>query len=353
MRALCYRAGPRALACLRDGGLAGQVRVFVAPATGPKWLVGYGFDRALVESKVLEGPVPTLLAGASAGAWRALSLASPDPRQMHERLMSGYCGQVFDRSATPLTILRAYERLLRDHFSGLVPALIAGERFELAIHTARARGARAQGRGHLAALGAAVLLNALSGRAQAWALERVTFHTARAGAMLQRMRTRGVPLTAANLLPAVLASGAVPIAMEPVRDIAGAPPGSYLDGGMTDYHLADPYAHDDGVTLLFSHQRRIFARWLDQHVPWRRLRARVTDRLVHIFPSAEFIAHLPGGRIPSRDDFVTLVDDPEERIRRWRGTAAASEELGETFLRDLATGRLVDELRPLGRERSS
>src|SRR5262245_17543855 len=98
MRELCYRAGPQALAHVREHGLSGQVRVFVLPATGPKWLIAYGFDRALVEGKVLQGPRPTLLAGASAGAWRALSLASLDSRRMHERLLAGYCEQVFDGS---------------------------------------------------------------------------------------------------------------------------------------------------------------------------------------------------------------------------------------------------------------
>jgi len=164
MGALCYRAGPGALARVRDLGLAGQVRVFVLPAAGPKWLVGYGFDRALIESKLLQGPVPTLLAGASAGAWRALSLASPEPFRMHERLLSAYCEQVFDRSDTPRTVLRAYERLLVELFGGREAPLAAGERFELALHTARARGVRAPGKRHLAVLGAAALLNLCSGR---------------------------------------------------------------------------------------------------------------------------------------------------------------------------------------------
>jgi hypothetical protein len=345
MGALCYRAGPQARARVRAAGLAGQVRVLVLPATGPKWLVAYGFDRALYESKILEGPVPTLLAGASAGAWRALSFASPDPLRMHERLMAAYCHQTFGRRDTPATVLRAYEQMLAHHFAGLEPTLIGGARFELAIHTVRARGARAQGRWHLASLGAAALLNPLSTRAHDWALERVTFHTPRAEALLHGIRTNRVPLTAENVLQAALASGSVPLAMDPVRNIAGAPPGTYLDGGMTDYHLAAPYAHDDGVTLLFSHQPHIVGRWLDQHLPWRRQpHARVTDRLVHVFPSAEFIAALPGGGVPSRDDFVALVDDPAERIRRWTQTAAASEQLGEVFLRDLATGRFMDEL---------
>ena len=344
---LCYRAGPTALARVRAQGLAGQVRVFVAPATGPKWLVAYGFDQALLASGLLTGPVRTVLAGASAGAWRALCFASPDAAKRHQALAAAYCEQVFGPRDTPFTVRAAFDNMLRTLFEGAERALVSESPYELAIHTARARGSGpgSPARWHLAALGAAAVLNPLAARLQPLALERVTFHTAGAQEALRNLRAHRVALTPDNVLAAALASATVPLSMEPVRAIPGAPPGSYLDGGMTDYHLADPYAHAGGVTLLFSHQPRIVARWLDQRVPWRRPAPSLLDTLVHVYPSPDFIARLPAGRVPSREDFVTLSEQPGERIRRWREAVAASEELGESFTRDLATGAFLEKLR--------
>jgi hypothetical protein len=64
--------------------------------------------------------------------------------------------------------------------------------------------------------------------------------------------------------------------------------------------------------------------------------------LLQIHPSPEFVAGLPGGRIPNRDDFIRPIDDPELRIRQWREVSAMSDRLGQQFLDDLETGRIAD-----------
>ena len=68
-------------------------------------------------------------------------------------------------------------------------------------------------------------------------------------------------------------------------------------------------------------------------------------RALLLAPSAEFVARLPGGRIPDRDDFYRLADD--ERIRRWRAVMAASEQLADELRELVETGRLEERVRPL------
>jgi len=350
MQPLRYRAGPRALEHLRRFGLREQIRSFVAPATGPKWLVAYGFDQALIQSRLLEAEVPTLLAGASAGAWRSLSLASPDAERTHRALVSAYCEEEFSRADTPETVGRAFENLLAKLFGGREAAILEHAKLRLAIHTARARGSHADsGRfWHLGALALAALVNPLGSRAQTRALERVTFHSPGVAERLQRHAGRRVELSPRNLLRAALASATVPMAMAPVREIPGAPAGVYLDGGMTDYHMAEPYLHPSpGMTLLFTHQPRILARWLDQHLPWRQLERSALDDVLHVFPSEEFVRSLPGGRVPTREDYAQMIDDSAGRVARWKRVASESERIGETFLADVESARLLDLVEPL------
>ena len=343
---LRYRAGPRALARLRRDGLGpGAIRAVVGVASGPRWLALAGLDRALLETDLLSrGRI--LLAGASAGAWRMLAFAGRDPRRAHRTLLDGYIEQVFSRGDTPADVSRAYRDLLTGVIGGDADHILDHQVFDLAIHTARCRagGARAA---LLASLLAAAALNLATARATGAFFERVLFsrRPARPGPGFDG---RLVPLDRANLLPAACATGTVPLYLEAVRDIPGAPAGAYVDGGLTDYHLRAAYLEaGDGLTLLAHYQRRILPRWLDRFGARREPAPAATADLLLVYPSAAFIAGLPAGRLPDRDDFKRFADQPGQRIRRWRAAAAASEALGEQLLADLASGRLIDRIRPL------
>jgi hypothetical protein len=61
-----------------------------------------------------------------------------------------------------------------------------------------------------------------------------------------------------------------------------------------------------------------------------------------VYPSDEFIAALPGGRIPDRGDFTTFIDDPATRIANWQKAVELSAPLGEVFLELIASGRIKD-----------
>jgi len=362
MEILQYRAGARALEYLRRrGGLSPEdVSALVLPAIGPKWLVLYGIDRAIIRSGLLANAARArrlLLFGASAGAWRGLAFTARDPARALDALRDGYVTQHFTAADSPDAISGAYRGLLRSVLSpeDLTHAAKHPD-LDLAIATVRARGvlASAQARRMQAAsLGAAALLNALGPHTQRMFFERVVFSTALRAPFEEPMHPmisaapgQVLALTSENMLEAALASGTVPLYMQAVRDIPSAPKGLYMDGGFSDYHL-NRHAPEPGISVLFLHQRRIIPTWTDKFLPWRKPEREWLSNLLLVHPSEAFVKSLPGGKVPTRHDFKELVHQPQQRVERWRGVAERSEELGELFLRDAASGAIASRAQPL------
>jgi len=356
MELLGYRAGAKALAVLHDRGLrAADLQALILPAIGPKWLVLAGLDRALLEHGWLDAqPNRLLLFGASIGAWRALAMAACDPQRAHAALLQAYCQQRFTHADDARAISAAYRRLIAEVFSDDdVAHAVRHPKLDLALATARARGALGFDQRFAQALliGSAATLNLLSAKTQALFFERVIFDTcSQTGPLPNILHTRvglRAPLTTDNLREVALASGSVPMYMQLIRDIAHAPKGAYLDGGFSDYHLNQRVDGGDGISVLFLHQRRIVPSWLDKFVPWRRYEPDAFSRLLVVYPSSEFVRSLPGGYVPTRDDFKHFVDRPEERIARWQQVAAQSGELATSFLYDVAHGTIASRARTL------
>jgi hypothetical protein len=347
MELLQYRAGPAALARIRAHGLAPEhVHAMFLPAVGPRWLIWAGVDRALIESGWLAHPARRcLLMGASIGSWRSLSLAARDPLRAHEALLEHYCAQHFTRKDSPRAISGAYADMLGKVFddADLAHAL-AHPSFDLAIVAARFAPPGAAGPRWLQAswLGSAGLLNVLHPRANALFFRRVIF-----ASRAHRLLAAHAPLTQQNARAVALASGTVPLYMHPVQDIANAPAGAYIDGGLTDYHVHTKLRATGGVVLSFLHQRKLLAAWLDRFTPWRQTPAAALEDLLLVYPDPEFVRSLPGWVVPSRDDFERYVDRPEERFARWREAAARARELGAAFMHDVASGAIAGKALPL------
>jgi hypothetical protein len=60
----------------------------------------------------------------------------------------------------------------------------------------------------------------------------------------------------------LLASGSIPLVLQAVNDIAGAPQGPYWDGGLIDYHLHLPYQRDEGLVLYPHFSDSYRAGWI-------------------------------------------------------------------------------------------
>jgi hypothetical protein len=215
------------------------------------------------------------------------------------------------------------------------------------IITAEARGPAASDQRFVlaTAMAFAAAANLVSRRTLALQLRRTLFHACGNDSPFLHLRdlpTVHRPLTAHNVRAALLASGSIPLLLEGVR--IPDTPGVHWDGGVTDYHLDLDYGEGDGLVLFPHFFDQIVPGWFDKSLPWRRAGARNFSRTLLIAPSADFIARLPGGKIPDRRDFYTLSD--RERFARWDRVNHLSNVLGEELHELIETGRLADHVRP-------
>jgi hypothetical protein len=339
-RPFLLRAGPRALRHVRERGLTpGDISCIPAAAGGPKGLALLPCDRLLLRQGWLPENAPLELIGASVGAWRMAALAQTNPLAALDRVQHAYVHeQCYDARPTTTEVSKACRRIARAA-RGEGP-LQWRPGVALSIVTARARGPL-QARESKLAFGRAVLSNAIARSRLASYLERVVFHAGGRpavfdGAAFDAFGLVRVPLDELNAEDALLASGTIPLLAAPVRDIAGAPPGHYWDGALIDYHLLLPYPGRtrEGVVLYPHFNDFVTPGWLDKHLPWRRSpRAHpwLEDMLL-VAPSPAFLATLPNGKLPDRQDFYRYGPDHAGRIRAWETAIAECGRFAEAVL---------------------
>ncbi len=257
-----------------------------------------------------------------------------------------YSRNIFTESDTQRTVSLALKRNVDAYLmDDDVDYILRHPHFDLALHTVRARGPAAVDNRFVqgAALIMAGLWNVASPRGTGVFFERVVFFS---GAheprfLVSGFQGRSARLTAANLRQVALATGSLPFIVQGVRDVPGAPPAVYRDGGLRDYQLNERYLPDDDkITLFFHYQERIVPGWFDKKLRRRTPRPEATENVVQIFPAEDFVRLLPDGRIPDRDDFIRFMDAPLERIKRWDRVAELSDILGEQFMELVESGRI-------------
>lgn len=343
-------AGSEALAEIREHGLLpARVRAIVGASGGPKWLVLRGLDRVLFPWLLAGAKAPLHALGSSIGSWRLAALASTDPLAALERFERAYAiEQRYEGRPSAAEVSREGARIL-DALLGPegVHPIVTHPLVRLHIVTTRFRHLGAlEGRGQWLGLGLAALLNIVARPALGLSVERVVFDAgADSGpfAPWNHLPTRHVPLTLDNAYSALCASAAIPGVMQGVRAPAGAPAGTYRDGGVADYHFGAEVDVKDGITLYPHFYPHLVPGYFDKSLRWRRTRG--LRRTVLLAPSAELVASLPGAKIPDRDDFVRL---PEvERLRAWSTVLERSRELGEMFGELVDSGRIRHAVRPL------
>jgi hypothetical protein len=379
---LTLRAGPDALRHVRERGLrAADVAILPGASGGAKWLALAGLDRFLFGT-FLQAPRgrPLHAIGSSIGSWRMACLAQRDPVAALARGHDAYIDRQRYSSHRPTSgeVSAVLDACLGELLGPTGPdEILANGAVRLHVITAEARGPAASSRRGVltVALALAAAGNLVGRRTLALQLTRCIFHSAGVAtpfAHLRDLPTVHRPLTSGNLRAALRASGSIPLLMDGVR-VPGAP-GVHWDGGVLDYHLdldfvggaapaptsagdaldaaldaADDRAADDGGLVLYPHfYAHLVPGWFDKGLRWRRARgpqhAARFRRALLVAPSDAFVASLPGGKIPDRQDFYALTDDA--RRRRWRAVVDASARLGDEFAELLATGRLADAVRP-------
>jgi hypothetical protein len=350
MEHIRVRAGRRAYDLIRDGGFSlDRIGTYFGPAGGPRWLVASGFDLTLLKEGSLGKTYPVWLVGASAGAWRFAAWLQPEALKAYHALIDAYICTTYGRKATPETILQSLIDIINATVEDdALPFVLASKQYRLAILTSRVGHLLASRYPSVQKVGYALcfLANAIHPALLSRFAERVVFYSGpQPPDFCHRKGFRGrfIPLSEVNFKSAVIASGAIPVVVAGVQDIFGAPDGVYLDGGLTDYHINQDYAtRNRGLILFFHHQERIIPGWMDKRLKKRRPPEQFLDSVVMVYPSDDFVASLPEGRIPDRGDFATYVDDPATRIANWRRTVDLAAPLGEEFLELIASGRLRD-----------
>ena len=351
-RNLVFKAGPGAFYTIRRHGFAiDRIGTIAGASGGAKWLMLSQLDRVILANIVPRLVGPIHLIGTSIGAWRFACYAQSDPCAAIERFERAYIEQSYSDEPDIHEITAKSHEILKV-ILGEVGAneILDHPVFRTHILTVRARHIAASEQRFLlaASLMIAASLNVISRSTLAWFFERALFFDAReippffdvADFPLQR-----VMLRKDNLEDAVLATGSIPLVLSGVRDISGAAPGMYRDGGVIDYHLDLPHSEADRLTLYPHFFDRIVPGWFDKKLTWRRPDPTNIDRTILVSPSAEFVSQLPNQKIPDRTDFERYP--PGERIRVWRTVVAECERLAEEFNNVLENGELEARLTPL------
>ncbi len=353
--ALQVYAGPVARQRLAERGLrAEDIGMIPAAAGGPKGLVLNGLDRFIFGDWLARSRQTVHLIGASIGAWRmaTAALARSDVDAAFAHMAEAYITQEYevlpgDKRPRPEGVSRRFGEILAEIFEGREAEVLAHPRWRLHVVTSRGRTrllAR-EGRlrtplGYLGAFAANALSRPLLGRF----LERVVFSDPREALPLglKDFASRKVELSPTNLRGALLASCSIPFWLRAQQDLPGAPHGAYWDGGITDYHLHLDYRAlqtSAAPLVLYPHfQPQVVPGWLDKGLKRRHRSTPFLDNLVLLCPSPEWIAALPGAKLPDRNDFMKL--DHTERQRRWRIAVAESQRLADEFEAICARGSL-------------
>ena len=344
MSSLSFHAGPAALARLRSHGLqAADIGVVPAAAGGPKGLIFQALDQYLFGAWLPAAPRERTLIGSSIGAWRMAAACQADPVSAFARLGELYCGQRYGAKPSQQEIDAVCQQLLGAFVGGREHEILSHPHNRLHMLTVRGRGALAAPQGRQAEMkgfAAAALRNLASRERLAGMLERVVIGDARDDSAWLRERFDGftthfAALSSDNLASALLASGSLPLVMQPVRALAGAPPGHYWDGGIIDYNLALPYSRTGDLVLYPHFSEHIVPGWLDKAMPWRRAargpRRGWLDNVIIAAPTNEFLRRLPRAKLPDRKDFTHYGLDHDERIRNWQRAIGEGQRLRDEF----------------------
>ena len=349
---LVFKAGPGAFESIRRHGFAPErIGTLAGASGGAKWLVLSQLDRCIIKTIVPKLVGPVHLIGSSIGSWRFACYAQDDPLAAIDRFEEAYIRQSYSDKPDIHEITAKTREILQVVMQGgAAEQILSNPVFRSHVMTVRARHmAASENRLVLgAALIAAASLNALNRQTLGWFFDRALFFDARElppffdvdGFPIQKIRIR-----ASNIEDAIVATGSIPLVMSGVRDIEGADPGIYRDGGIIDYHLDLPHSDGDRLTLFPHFFDRIVPGWFDKKLPWRKPNPTNVDRTILVSPSAAFVARLPRGKIPDRTDFTSYT--PIERIRAWQDVVTECAALADEFNEVLEKDQLAARLQPL------
>jgi hypothetical protein len=351
-RSLLFKAGPGAIRQIRqDGFSAEQVGTIAGASGGAKWLVLSQLDRVIIQRLLPKLVAPVHLIGSSIGAWRFSCYAQASPLEALERFEHAYLEQRYSDNPGIDEISDKGREILAEVLGvNGAKEIVTNPFLRTHVMTVRSRFLSASERRPVLAAGLllAASANIVSRRSLGAFFTRSLFYDPRD--LPPFFDLRGFPLeqielNEENYAESVLASGAIPLVLNGIRNISGAPTGIYRDGGIIDYHLDLPTSQEGKLTLFPHFFDRLIPGWFDKKLPWRKHAAGNIDRTLLICPSAEFVRRLPNQKIPDRTDFKTMSS--ELRRKAWRSAVSSCEELAEDLNDVLDRGQMAARLEPL------
>jgi hypothetical protein len=345
---LSVYAGEQAFAHIKQHGLTSDdIAMVLGASSGPKWLVLHGIDQFLFQHFFQNSrrAQPLHLLGTSAGAWRMACYAQENALAAHRRLTDAYVDQPSMKKPKAEEVLSRCEDLVRSLLGETGAHEIIHHNYaRMHLITTQCHGLTTanskltQGVGY----GLAGLMNGVSRKWLGAQFTRVVMHHPQERPPMHPVSdlpTRHEMLSTSSLERAMVSTGAIPILIKGVEDVAGK--GIYQDGGITDYGFDLPLKPEQGF-VLYPHFTKIPSPgWFDKKLRWRAPSTSNYDRTILLVPSDEFIAGLPYGKIPDRKDFFNLPE--KERISYWRKTI----EMSLALFDDLMTMDWADRVEPL------
>jgi hypothetical protein len=307
-----------------------DVKHMLAASGGPKWMVLFGLDQFL--NQEFFSPTQTLnIMGSSAGAMRACCYGQKDPAAAIQRFADAYTHTRYERKPSAKDITDSAHVLLQQLFGKNGQAeVLSNQHRQINIVTARCHGLASQEHSLLQGMGmlSGFALNRLSRRLLDIPFERVIFFNGQPIHFHEQhaLRTRYISLHENNLYLAALASGSIPMVMQGIFNIPGAPAGCYRDGGIVDYHFDVDLG--DGLCLYPHFNNHPRPAWFDKFGT-RKINSKHYHNTLLLAPSESFIASLPYGKIPDRKDFADMDDKQRESF--WRQVQSESQRLADEF----------------------
>ena len=345
-------AGSEVLAHIRQHGLnADDIEMLLGASGGPKWLCLAAIDRYLLKHWVVGRQRPLHVLGTSAGAWRMACYAQNDPLAAHARFQQAYISQNYSDKPSAKEVADGCVHILETVLGNDGAEQIINNP-QVRYHTlvARCRGLAASDQKQIQSIGlaGAMLANLVSRGAMRPLIQRTFFHHPQKPPIdhFPHLPATHVALNKQNIQQALLATGAIPLVISGVKNIPGAPAGTYRDGGITDYQFDLPVNPKQGF-VLYPHY---FAQapkggWFDKKLRWRTVAREHYKRTIIVAPSWEFAATLPGGRIPDLQDFYDFKYP--ERRQRWDKALDQCEALGDAFAELDQNNRWAEVVEPL------
>ncbi|MBL6692123.1 MAG: patatin-like phospholipase family protein [Pseudomonadales bacterium] len=351
---LTILAGKTAVERLKTSGWQPELFDTLVGASGGAKLLGLThLDRFLFGDYLQRSDHPMELYGSSIGSWRHAALAAPDPAAAIVALQERYLNQAWDEndSRHPSQVI---DELCHWVLEGIcdekaVAHLASHPRF--VTHIVTARGLGLNGKPRSGALGLGLGLSAVGNLASrqllALGFQRVVFSSGGSVAFrFDAFSNQHVALTPGAVKPALLASGSIPFLMPGQVNVPGGPLGHYWDGGVIDYHF-DFRNHTGSGLVLYPHfTDKVIKGWFDKKLPWRVNAPALLDKVVILAPSKTYLAQLPYGKIPDRNDFARMRS--KDRVAYWQKAMDMSEQLADGFRQAIDADDPMQCVTPLG-----